>query len=96
MHQFLDADVVSPGGETNGNQMAFAQRFLKRRMKLVRRDFTLVQIDRHQFFINFHHLIDDRGVIFGHLTQIARAGGILEAIDDTLAAVDRKIDRPAD
>ena len=45
--------------------MPFAQRLLERRVQLVRRDLALLEVERHQRFVDFHHLVDQGAVRFG-------------------------------
>ena len=75
--------------------MALAQRFLERLVQLLRRDFALFEIHRHQFFIDLDNLIDDAGVVLGDVAEVAVTRRSLEAIDDLLALVGGKIHRPA-
>ncbi len=71
--------------------MALAQCFFERRVQLVRRDLALFQVERHQFFVDLHHLIDQRAMRVGDRREIGFAGRIEETIDDALAAVRRQL-----
>ncbi len=58
--QLLDAHAGLGGGEADGDEVALSQGLLKRVVELLRREcLALLQIQRHQLFIDFDDLIDD-------------------------------------
>jgi hypothetical protein len=80
VEESLQAGAGLGGDETDWNQVAVAERFLERRMQLLRRDFPLFQIDVHQVFVHFHDLVHQCPVGFLHAREIRFAGGIEEAV----------------
>ena len=75
--------------------MPVAQRLLERRVQLLGADFALLEVQLHQLFVDFDHLLDQRAVCVGHRREIRLARRIEKAIDDFLAAAGRQIDRQA-
>ena len=74
--------------------MSIAQRFFERCVKLFRLDrLTLLQIERHQFFIDFHNLIYQRAVCCGDRRKIRVSSRIEKTVGDGCAIVCGKIDR---
>ena len=56
---------------------------------------ALLEVERHQVLVDLDHLVDERAVRVGDRREIGVAGRIEEAVDDTLAAVGRQVDRQA-
>ncbi len=75
--------------------MAVTQGFLEWRVQLLRLDFPLFEIDRHQVLVHFHDLIDQRAVDFLDRREIRLATRTEEAVGDRAAAGSGKIDRQA-
>ena len=75
--------------------MSLAQRLLERRVQLLGRDLALLEVELHQRFVDFHHLIDQGAMRFGDRREIRFAGGVEKTVDHALAAVGGKIDRQA-
>ena len=86
---------VSAGDETDRHQMPFAQRRLEGVVQLLRIELlALLEIERHQIFVELDHLVDDLGVRRFDRAEIRRAAPRLEeAIDDLGAALGRQIER---
>jgi hypothetical protein len=73
------------GHEAHGHEVPFAQRLLERRVELLRGELlALLEVEVHQFLVDFHHLVDERRVRGLHRREIRIAIGIEEAIHDVL------------
>ena len=70
VEQFRDARTGSRRDEAYGHEMPVAQRLLEWRMQLIGGDFALLEVERHQFLVDFDHLIDQRAVRVGHRRKI--------------------------
>ena len=64
-------------------------------MQLIGRNLALLEVERHQCFVDFHDLIHQRTVSLGDGGKIRFARGIEKAIDDPPAIVGGKVDRQA-
>ena len=95
--QFGNARTGRCRHKTDGDQVTFAQRLFERFMQLFRLQvLSLLEIDLHQFFVDFHHLVDDS--LVSSIDGIKRRLGAVwlkKTIDNTLALGIRKIDRQA-
>ena len=90
IEQLGHARAGARGDEADGEQMPFAQRLFERRVQLLRRDLALLEVERHQRFVDFDDLVDQGAMGFGDRGEIRVAGGVEEAVDDALAAVRRE------
>jgi len=81
--------------EADRHEMAVAQRLLERRVKFVRRDLPLLEVLRHQRFVDFDDLVDERAVRAADRREVRLAVRIEEAVDDALAALRGQVDRQA-
>src|SRR6185436_12943922 len=83
--------------EAHGHEMAFPQRLLERIVQLYRRELlALLEIQRHQLFVDLDDLIDDLRVRRLHGREIRRlAMRLEEAVHDGRAAFAREVERQA-
>ena len=95
VEQFGHARAGARGDEAHRHEVPVAQRLLERRVQLLRRDLALLEVFRHQLFVDLDHLVDERLVRRRHRREIALARRIEEAVDHPLAAVGRQVDRQA-
>jgi hypothetical protein len=96
LEELHHARARARGGEADRNEVAFAKRLLERRVQLLRRELrALLEIERHQLFVDFHHLVDEGGMRRLHRGEIGIPVGIEEAVDHVLAAVRGEVDRQA-
>ncbi len=76
--------------------MPFTQRLLERRVQLLgRKLLALLEVERHELLVHFHHLVDQGGVRRLHRGEIGIAVGIEEAVHDVLASMRGEVDRQA-
>jgi hypothetical protein len=76
--------------------VAFAQRLLERRVKLLGRELgALLEIEGHELLVHLDHLVDERVMRGLHRGKIGIAVGVEEAVHDVLAAVRGQVDRQA-
>ena len=99
LHQNVE-ELGDPGAglrrdEADRNEMPFTQCLLEGRMQLIRFDLALLEIERHQFLVDFDDLVDQRAVRIGDGGEIRLSVGIEKAVDDLRAAGRRKVDRQA-
>ena len=74
VEQLLHAGAVLGRNKAHRNQVAVAQRFLERRVQLVRFNLALFQVQRHQLLVDLHHLIDQRAMRVSDRREIGFAG----------------------
>ncbi len=87
VQQFRNAGTGSRGYEANGHEVALSKRLFKRLVQLLRFQFIpLLEIDLHQIFVDFDHLVDDSLVCrFDAIKSCLRAVWLKETIDDDAA-----------
>ena len=73
VEQLGDARARLRGDEAHRHEMPFAQRLLERRVQLLGRDLALLEVERHQLFVDLDDLIDERAVRVGHRREIGLA-----------------------
>ena len=95
--QFRDAGAGLGGAEAHRHEVILAQRLLERIVQLLGRELlALLEVERHQLFVDLDHLVDDLGVRRLDRGEVRRlAARLEEAVDDRLAAVGRQVERQA-
>lgn len=93
--ELLQPHVLAGGGEEDRDQVSLAQGLAERLMQFLDGDRAVGQVFLHQCFIHLHHLVHDAGVELGHVAHVARARGVLKAVDHLLAAIGGQVDGAA-
>ena len=79
MQQFGDAGAGFGGAEADRHEVILAQRLLERIVQLLGRELlALLEVERHQLFVDLDDLVDDlgvRGLDRGEVRRLARAAG---------------------
>src|SRR5213076_2208700 len=76
-------------------EVSVAQRLFERCMQLLGRDLALLEIERHQRFVDLDYLIDQSTVRGGNRGEVGFARRVEKTVDDALGAVGGEIDRQA-
>ena len=95
VEQLGDARAGARRNEADRHEVALAQRLFEGRVQFGRAHFALLEVLRHQLFVDFDDLVDQRLVRFLDGGEIRLARRIEEAVDDALSAVRRQVDRQA-
>jgi hypothetical protein len=95
VQQFRDARTGSRRDKAHRHEMPVTQCLFEGCMQLIGGDFSLLEVERHQFLVDLDHLIDQRTVRVGHRRKIRIPGGVEKAVHHPLAVVGRQVDRQA-
>jgi hypothetical protein len=96
MQQFLDPGAGLGRGEQDGNQVAFAQRLLERRVQRGgARVGAILEVLGEQVLVFLDDLVDQRAVGGGDRFEIGVAGIVFEHFDDIGRAMRRQVEQHA-
>ena len=98
IQQLGQARAAAGRDEANGDEMAFTQGLLEWVVQLIGIErLALLEIERHQRFVDLDHLIDDVLVRLGDRGDrgLCRMVGLEETVDDAGAIMRRQVDRQA-